>query len=262
MEINKRSVSTLGKTIKLYRYNRDNAMSLLSLCFNNNNKYCQEKLNAIVYLIRSENICVIYISNVTLDWYNYLYDKLGNLYDNVQVFKTEDIRYTSSVFFLLKSRAKFIKSADNPYYFDLENSSMERKIIGCEIILEDIKINLLGIHLESGIDCDTCRIEQVDILTGIIKELRIDNYIILGNFEKCDSIDTTYIITKKINDGIGTNVWNELGCSMLTRGDNTEKIIYNSTRLFPEGYMILDKIKGIPENYGVYTGILCSFGIK
>ena len=273
MEINKRSLPSQETTsiinnnntkiIKLYKANNYNKLITLSLCFNNNNKYIQEKLDTIIEIIKSNMVSIIHISNIMHDNFIYLDNKLKHLYENVQVFKTENIS-CGSVIFLHKKQLTFIKSADNPYYFDLENSNLERKIIGCEVsfyknndtIKEELKVNILGIHLESGRENESICFDQISILSGIIKELQLSDYIILGNFETAN-YDYGNIIKS-----LGQNVWNELGCSMLTRGDNTEKIIYNTEKIYPSNYASLIKSDNVPEKYSVYTGILCSFGMK
>jgi|688.fasta_scaffold130468_4 hypothetical protein len=245
------------QVIKFYNVNTYNKLLTFSICFNNNNKYYNEKLNALVDLIKGSNIIIAHISNITLEHFTYLDNKLCYLYDNVQVFKTENLHGTGSVIFLNKKHLTFNKTADNPYYFDLENSSTERKIIGCEVIYEETKINVLGIHLESGQENNSCRLEQLAILSGIIKEMDLHNYVIFGTFTFEQNNDENYDISN-----LGTNVWVELGCSMLTRGDNVEKIVYNSEHLHPNMYSIVHKLPNVPEPCGCYTGILCSFDIK
>lgn len=259
------NVNSVHRIIKLHKTVSSNYISTMSIMFNNNNKYIIEKLDAIIALIKKNMITIIHISNLNLDNFNYLDSKLNHSYDNVQVFKTENITY-GSVLFLNRTQINFVKTADNPYYFDFENSNMERKIIGCEISYgtdahKNVKLHILGIHLESGKDNDLLRLEQFGILSGIIKELSLTDYIVLGNYE---SNLTELSLNKLIKNNIGLNVWNELGCSMLTRGDNKEKIIYKTEKIYPLCYSSIgiSPVALIPEPFCCYTGILCSFCIK
>lgn len=227
-------------------------LSIASISFNNNNKYVMIKLDALINLIKKENINIIFISNLSYDSYTYINDKIDKLYHNVQVFKTEEIRI-GTVLFLRKDIIGFDKSNDNPYYFDLENSSMERKIIGCEIRYAGKLINIIGICAETNLENEHIRTEQINILSGIIKDMALSDYIIVGNFESEEKYP------------LGNDVWIKLGCSNILRANRKERIYYTSENMEIISYTLIGITPcadGVSDSLALHSGILCSFSIN
>ena len=264
-KIKKRTINLLSTPV----IRDENIISLMSYTFIHNNAFITEKINALVLLIKNKAPDVICINALNSDVFNYLNTRLSSIYDNVQVYETESIDYGTCI---LTKRSKIIidKTEDNPYYFDLDNSKMDRKILGLEATINGKLINIIGVHFEHAAENDNIRLGQFEILQRIIKELKIKNYIILGNCEITDSVDAD--LERKIETSGIKDMWIKSGCSSKIRNtylDNRmERILYkvskkNNDLLEPVSFSLIG-LNTLPEGCKISThnGIFSCISIK
>jgi hypothetical protein len=246
------------KEIKSEKVNK--ILSVLSYTLTPNTSHYIEKINKIINLIKTYKPDIIGLHNVELQAFNDIFSKISNIYYNVQVFKSENLQI-GCVIFLKKETINIDFVEGNPCYFDLENSSLNRKIICVEITYGTKKINIITTHFDDKDENDTIRSEQFDILVHTIKNNNIKKCIVLGYFE----INSTYEeIENKVYYSELKDSWIVAGCPTNVRNTylyyrHDRILLYNlkkykiiSINLF--GIQnISETIKQPPsENFGLY----------
>lgn len=189
-------------------------LSVLTYTLSHNCSFFQEKINKVINLIKLHRPDIIALHLLESQTYNDINSKINSIYSNIQVFKTENLQI-GSVLFLKKEIFNIEYKDGNPYYFDLENSVSNKKIIGVEVEFNNKKLHIITTHFESSDENDTIRSEQFDILYNVIKNGNIKKCIILGNFESNsinEDIDNKFLLSdfkdSWINAGCPENVRN------------------------------------------------------
>jgi len=225
------------------------------------NLYNSEKLSKIFNLLKKNMPNIIVLHSLTIENYNELINKLGNDYEPINIYKSENLS-ESTVILLHKKTINFEKKAGNPYYFDLMDSN--NKIIGAEIQFNDKIFHIIATHFDDKEENDSKRVAQFNSLISIIKSEKIKHALIAGNFEisnNNEELDSHIINTvPEFKDA-----WISMGCPQHIRNTNynlklrTERIYtyklknfhINSMSLF--GYKnVSDTINSKPaESYGL-----------
>jgi hypothetical protein len=194
--------------------NNEKIISILSYTLSYNCSYFVEKINKVINLIKLYKPDIIALHLIEPETFNEINSKINSIYSNIQVFKNEKLQIGSALF-LKRENITFEIKDGNPYYFDLENSTSNKKIIGVEVQLYNKKFHIITTHLEEKEENDTIRSEQFDILYNVIKNNNIKNCIILGNFESYsinEDIENKLLLTELkdawINAGCPENVRN------------------------------------------------------
>lgn len=172
---------TVKPTLQLYPVN-SKILSVLSYTLSYNCSFFTEKINKVINLIKLHKPDIIALHLVENQTYLDINSKISSLYSNIQVFKTEKLQI-GCILFLKRDTITVDYKDGNPYYFDLENSVSNHKIIGVEVEMYNKKIHIITTHFEDKEENDTIRSEQFDILFNVIKNSNIKKCIILGNFE-------------------------------------------------------------------------------
>jgi|694.fasta_scaffold07965_8 exonuclease III len=254
------------KTLNMNLINNvNNNLSLLSYTMYSNGSYINERMIKICNLIKRYKPDIIALHSLKIDKYQELYSRIINEYESTQVYKTENLEY-SSVIFTKRDKIYIEKKSGNPYYFDLENSYDNNKIIGLEITFNDKKIHIITTHFDDKEENDNIRLEQFNILHNMLKVENIKRAIILGNFE----IMNTYEVLEShimINANELKDIWIEAGCPSYVRNTyedmRHERIYiynikkYNIISLALFGVQnISETIKVTPSNnYGLFAKI-------
>jgi len=97
-----------------------------------------------------------------------------------------------------------------PYYYDFPNTQMGRRVVGCEIKLQnfpDKSIHVLTTHLESLWENMEYRNMQFETIKEVIKD--VDNLILAGDLNICSEKEP---IVKNIGSTNLSDVWRVIGC--------------------------------------------------
>ena len=214
-----------------------NILSFLTFTINPVGSYITERVNKIISTLKTDKPDVICLHLITPEIYKFIYSKIATLYDFIQIFTEEPELTVGTCIFLKKETIELKRSDGNPYYFDFENSTLSKKIIGTEIIVKQTskKINLLTFHLENSEENDNIRMDQFNMILNIINKEKIKRFIMLSNFEIYDQTEDleTKLINLKLSDEVELfDAWIKLGCPGKVRNTYSifrhDRILYTS----------------------------------
>ncbi len=166
-------------------------------------KYLQERTNRIIDLVKQYEPDVVCFQELTDESFKIINSKLDELYYIFQIFTSEKQPYGCG----LACKRDTSKIIDQPYYYDFNNTRMNRRIIGCEVKIGEHNFHVLTTHLESLPKNDHLRSLQFDTISKVMEPL--NNIILCGDF---NILTDTEDINQKIANSKLSDSWIEIGC--------------------------------------------------
>lgn len=150
---------------------------------------------------------LICLQEVTPKSFAILQKALGDKYDLFTVLgqPPDQLPYSN----LIGINRQSLEIIDAPTAYDF-NSQMGRKLIVCQVKHRETKISfyVLNTHLESFEENWSYRRDQMESINGLIKEEKIRNFILVGDFNICRSTEP---IETKLRLTEYSDAWVEMG---------------------------------------------------
>ena len=166
-------------------------------------KYIQERTEKIIETIKLYEPDVICFQELTERSYEYLENKLTDIYYIFQIFMSEKNPYGCGI----GCKRSSVEIIQQPYYYDYNNTKMSRRLIGCEVKIRGKHFHILNTHLESLPMNDHLRSLQFNTIKQVITPL--SNVILCGDFNiiRDDEQINSKIANSKLYDS-----WIQIGC--------------------------------------------------
>lgn len=213
---------------------------------------------------------VVCLQEVTNKSYKILREGLEEWYMLFEILSQDPQLPYSNLIAIRRETIELVEDSLTAYDF---KSQMGRKLMVCSVRHKPtgVMFNLLNIHLESFPENLSYRRDQMESIVQLVKEEKMENFIILGDFNIC-SADEPIIPKLKI----GKDVWVEIGSPESIRftvdGSSNEfvngkemklrsdRILYN----FQNGQIVPTKMKmlGFQEPPSNHYGLLVKFMIR
>ena len=171
--------------------------------------YWQERLDAIMKIIRDTGTDVACLHGVTEDWWKRIKTACGKYFVPFQIFVEEG--NTEGTVLMCNARTTRIVDGTQPYYYDFPGS--EGRVIGVELV--SLRARAKGsfhiVTTELGQD-DEQRATEANIVAQVLQSLK--NYILAGEFPICEEREEADNI---LNHLAGRDQWRHMGCPQKLR---------------------------------------------
>lgn len=168
-------------------------------------QFAHERTAHIIRYLKKMEADVICLQEVTDISYPLIKQAMESSYEMFQIFIDENASYGMC----LLCRKKTTVIASQPYYYDFDNTSMGRRVIGCEVehLNSNLKFHVLNTHLESMKDNDHVRVDQFEVINKVSKQLK---YCFLAG--DLNSYSPTEELEQKIDSSKFYDSWIAIGC--------------------------------------------------
>lgn len=170
----------------------------VSYNLNANPKYIKPRTLHIFKILNAKMPDIISLYEVTPEIYKILESIFGSKYILFQAFIENREAYGACLLF----KKETIKILERPYYYDYDSikstDDVIHKIIGCHIQWNTCNFHAIATQLIGGKDNTMSRVSQIELLTSLINETDITNYLLLGDFGIIDGTEAAHQKLMKI----------------------------------------------------------------
>lgn len=187
-------------------------IKVLSYNIWNHKNYWQERLRAIIAIIKEQEADVVCLTEVNSITWSFLKEALEGLYIAFQIFAELEEK-SGTVLLLNRNTTEFLEGGQ-PYYYDFE--VFPGRVIGAELYIRGLKIHVLATELAKGYDNDSARHKQLLIIKKVLDTENngkpMKNYILMGDFNMEPTERIRWAPEAKCLD-----VWAKLGCPSIVK---------------------------------------------